>query len=138
MTGRAGWTMRVQLILLTFVFACAAGGQTQREMTRQACDAYKRAESSRQELVTRIRAEHRGDRVFLNKFEVLEKAWLAYRDAYLDARWPVEDKQAEYGSAWPMCHCLEAESVVNQHAAELTEHWLSPHDDGDICAGSDQ
>jgi uncharacterized protein YecT (DUF1311 family) len=36
------------------------------------------------------------------KIEAAEKAWVAYRDAYMEAMYPAEDKQAEYGSVYPM------------------------------------
>jgi uncharacterized protein YecT (DUF1311 family) len=31
-----------------------------------------------------------------------QRAWLLYRDAYLDATFPEEDKQANYGTMFPM------------------------------------
>lgn len=36
------------------------------------------------------------------KIRVAERAWVAYRDAYVDAMYPKENKQANYGSIYPM------------------------------------
>jgi uncharacterized protein YecT (DUF1311 family) len=36
------------------------------------------------------------------KIKAAERAWIAYRDTYLDAMYPAANKQAEYGSVYPM------------------------------------
>ena len=36
------------------------------------------------------------------KVRAMERAWIAYRDAYLEATYPAKDKQAEYGTIFPM------------------------------------
>lgn len=36
------------------------------------------------------------------KIKAAGEAWLAYRDAYMDAMYPAKNKQAEYGSVYPM------------------------------------
>jgi uncharacterized protein YecT (DUF1311 family) len=36
------------------------------------------------------------------KIRAAERAWLRYRDAYMDAMYPAKDKQTEYGSIYPM------------------------------------
>ena len=36
------------------------------------------------------------------KIKAMETAWIAYRDAYIEAMWPADDKQLEYGSIYPM------------------------------------
>ena len=34
----------------------------------------------------------------VEKIEIAERAWITYRDAYIEAMYPAEDKLAEYGS----------------------------------------
>jgi uncharacterized protein YecT (DUF1311 family) len=36
------------------------------------------------------------------KIKAAERAWITYRDAYMDATYPAKDKQAEYGPIYPM------------------------------------
>jgi len=52
------------------------------------------------------------------KIRAAERAWLNYRDAYIDAMYPAKDKQAEYGSVYPMeVDLLRAKLTVQQIAA---------------------
>jgi uncharacterized protein YecT (DUF1311 family) len=51
------------------------------------------------------------------KIKAAERAWIAYRDAYMDAMYPARDKQAEYGSIYPM----EADLL----RAKLTQHQVA-------------
>src|SRR3954468_6026592 len=36
------------------------------------------------------------------KVKAAQDAWLAYRNAYIEANWPLDNKQAEYGTMYPM------------------------------------
>jgi uncharacterized protein YecT (DUF1311 family) len=36
----------------------------------------------------------------VTKLKQAQRAWIAFRDAHLEARFPKADKQAEYGSAY--------------------------------------
>ena len=38
----------------------------------------------------------------VKKIRATERAWIAYRDTYIDAMYPAQDKQAAYGSIFPM------------------------------------
>lgn len=51
------------------------------------------------------------------KIKTAERAWIAYRDAYMDAMYPAKNKQAEYGSIYPM--------QVNLLRARLTERQVT-------------
>ncbi len=60
------------------------------------------------------------------KIKAAEKAWITYRDAYLEAMYPAEDKQAEYGSIYPMeANLLLAKLTYRQVTAleELTKQY---------------
>jgi uncharacterized protein YecT (DUF1311 family) len=46
------------------------------------------------------------DTVATAKVKAAEKAWIVYRDAYMDAMYPAEDKQGNYGSIFPMDFAL--------------------------------
>lgn len=53
------------------------------------------------------------------KIEAAEKAWVAYRDAYMEAMYPAKDKQAEYGSVYPMEADLLRAKLTQQQVAAL-------------------
>jgi uncharacterized protein YecT (DUF1311 family) len=59
------------------------------------------------------------------KIEAAEKAWVAYRDAYMEAMYPAKDKQAEYGSVYPMEADLLRAKLTQQQVTALEN--LSPH-----------
>ena len=53
----------------------------------------------------------------LEKIKGAERAWVAYRDAYVEAMYPAKDKQVEYGSIYLM--------NVNLLRAKLTERQIT-------------
>jgi uncharacterized protein YecT (DUF1311 family) len=55
------------------------------------------------------------------KIKAAEKAWIAYRDAYMDAMYPAKDKQAEYGSIYPMEVDLLHAKLTQQQVTALKE-----------------
>ena len=42
------------------------------------------------------------ERRAVRKIKAAERAWITYRDAYMGAMYPAKNKQAEYGSIYPM------------------------------------
>jgi uncharacterized protein YecT (DUF1311 family) len=57
----------------------------------------------------------------VTKIKAAEKAWIAYRDAYIDAMYPAENKQAEYGSMYPMEVSLLHAKLTKQQVIALKE-----------------
>ena len=55
------------------------------------------------------------------KIKAAERAWIAYRDAYVDAMYPAKDKQAEYGSVYSMEVDLLRARLTKQQVAALKE-----------------
>ena len=55
------------------------------------------------------------------KVKAAERAWVAYRDAYLEAMYPAKDKRLEYGSIYPMDFALLRAKLTQQHIADLQE-----------------
>jgi uncharacterized protein YecT (DUF1311 family) len=52
----------------------------------------------------------------VEKIKKAEGAWITYRDAYIDAMYPADDKQAQYGSIFP--------TEVNLLRAKLTQEHI--------------
>ncbi len=57
--------------------------------------------------------------VATTKIKAAQRAWVAYRDAYIDAIYPAENKQVEYGSMFPMEEALLRATLTHQHTAAL-------------------
>jgi uncharacterized protein YecT (DUF1311 family) len=53
------------------------------------------------------------------KIKMSEKAWITYRDAYLEAMYPAADKLAEYGTIYPMEADLLRSQLTTEHTADL-------------------
>ena len=50
-----------------------------------------------------------------------EKAWVAYRDAYIEANYPAKDKQGVYGTIFPMQVDLLWVKLTRKHIEELND-----------------
>ena len=76
--------------------------------------------------------------VFLEKLDQAQQHWTRFRDAELEARYPVaagEDARFRYGSMYPMCRAGLKERLTCERIAQL-RIWLDGAEPGDGCAGS--
>ena len=55
------------------------------------------------------------------KIKASERAWITFRDAYMDAMYPAKDKQTEYGSVYPMEADLLKAKLTRQQVGALEE-----------------
>lgn len=81
--------------------ACSDGAKTQAAMNACASEEAARADKQLND-VYRTLLQKTTDTAAATKFKVAERAWINYRDAYIDAMYPAENKQAEHGSEYPM------------------------------------
>lgn len=125
--------MRYMLAVLVLV-AAPVMAQTQLEMNRGACAEYRAADKKLNVIYQQVLSRHEGDAAATAKIKKSQRAWLAFRDAQLEAIYPAADKQYEYGSAYPMCSCSENAALINQRIEQLSG-WLSG-EEGDVCRGS--
>jgi uncharacterized protein YecT (DUF1311 family) len=70
-------------------------------MNKVACAQHKQADQVLNTTYATVLKSYAQDAPFLAKFKQAQRAWIAFRDAQLAARFPKSDKQAEYGSAYP-------------------------------------
>lgn len=82
-----------------------------------------------QDLLTKTKGDANGTR----KLRDAQRAWVAFRDAQLEALYPAEDKQLEYGSIYPMCYASVAAAMTKERTAQLRRMLLDkdPCDIGD-------
>jgi uncharacterized protein YecT (DUF1311 family) len=109
--------------------------QNQMELNQQACNAYKKADAEMNRLYRQILADNSKARLFVQKMRAAQRAWLAFRDAHLEALYPAANKREAYGSIHPMCECNELEKVTAERTKVL-QQWIEGIPEGDVCAGS--
>lgn len=112
-----------------------AHAQTQAEMNQGACAQYKKADQALNATYARVFKDYAKDPLFLAKLKQAQRAWIAFRDAHLAARFPKADKQTEYGSAYPTCRCGVLTELTEQREKEL-KVWADGIPEGDVCNGS--
>lgn len=130
-------SLRVVAALALACLACASGAraQTQADMNAEACGAYRKADEEMNGVYAQVLREYKADAKFLRKLRAAQRAWLAYREAHLAARFPEESGRAAYGSVFPMCFCGVQEELTRARTAALRK-WVDGLEEGDVCAGS--
>ena len=112
--------------------------QTQMQLNEDACDAYKTADQELNSLYQQVLKLYASDAAFLKAFRASQQAWLTYRDAQLEARFPTrpgEEKRVTYGSVYPTCRCtILAELTVARN--QQLRVWVEGIAEGDVCSGS--
>lgn len=115
--------------------AAGARAQSQAELNREACAQYKVADDELNKIYAQILQEYKADAALVEKMRAAQRAWVAYRDAHLEAMYPAPNKSLAYGSAHPMCRCY-ALAEATRERAEVLRRWVDGVEEGDVCAGS--
>src|SRR5277367_4832104 len=106
--------------------SCSNNATTLHELTVCANEEATRVDVELNRIYKFLLSEVRNDRLAEDKIRAAQKAWLAYRDAYIEAMYPAKNKQAEYGSIFPMeVNLLEAKLARQQIEAlrELSKQY---------------
>ena len=112
--------------------------QTQTQLNEDACDAYKTADQELNSLYQQVLKLYASDAAFLKAFRASQQAWLTYRDAQLEARFPTrpgEEKRVTYGSVYPTCRCTTLAELTTVRNQQLRV-WVEGIAEGDVCSGS--
>lgn len=124
------------LSAIAIVFSSAAAlAQTQTDSNEDSCATFKQADALLNKSYNQVLSEYRKNAAFIRKLRVAQRAWIAYRDAQIEALYPATDKRAEYGSVYPMCRCSALATLTTQRADELKK-WIDGAEEGDVCSGS--
>jgi uncharacterized protein YecT (DUF1311 family) len=94
---------------------------SQTAANRCAADRANRAEDEMQRVYGQLLAMVGDNADIRPQIEATEKAWLAYRDAYLEAAFPGERKNQRYGSMYSMLRSALRQRLAEQHTANLKE-----------------
>jgi len=122
-------------ISLLCVTAFDLQAQSQSGMSQTACSQYKQVDEALNAAYTKILKDYAKDAQFVAKLKQAQRAWIAFRDAHVEARFPKADKQAEYGSAYPACRCTLLTELTEPRTKEL-KVWVDGIPEGDVCNGS--
>lgn len=123
------------IVFFVCALLCAvANAQTQADLNDDACGVYREADKKLNAIYQQLLEQHKDDANFTTRLRKAQRAWLAFRDAEMEAIYPADNKREEYGSIYPMCSCLEQAALVN-HRIEQLSGWLTA-EEGDVCRGS--
>lgn len=106
-------------------------GVTQADLNDCAAAEFRKADAELNRVYQQLLAANKDDQLFVEKLKTAQRAWLAFRDAQLEAIYPATEPQSKYGSVFPMCYSLaEAELTV-----ERTKHLqrMLKGKEGDVC-----
>ena len=116
---------------------CMDNAQSQAAMDACASQSLAATDKELNQVYQQVLTKYASDKAFTAKLRTAQKAWVAFRDAELEARYPASDKSLQYGSVYPMCADNELEAMTRKRIEELRE-WLKGTQEGDVCAGSHQ
>ena len=112
--------------------------QTQAQLNADACGTYEAADQELNALYQQVLKQYAADAAFLKAFRASQQAWLQYRDAQLEARFPTrpgEEKRVTYGSVYPTCRCTTLAELTTARNQQLRV-WVEGIAEGDVCSGS--
>jgi uncharacterized protein YecT (DUF1311 family) len=91
------------------------------QMAMNSCASAKlaRVDKRLNQTYRKLLAESVGHRDVTVKVRKMERIWMTYRDRYMAAMYPAKDKQAEYGSIFPMEADLVLAQITGNHIGEL-------------------
>jgi uncharacterized protein YecT (DUF1311 family) len=109
-----------------------ASARTQGELNDCFCNQYRRADDELNRIYQELMAANGNDRVFVDKLKIAQRAWIAFRDAQVEATYPeTGEPRVKYGSVYPMCYCMAQQDLT----AERTKHLrrMLSSKGGDVC-----
>ena len=95
-------------------------GNAQSELNACAAEEFNRADAELNRVYHQLLKRVESDKLATTKIKWAEQTWIVYRDAYLEAMFPAEDK-ANYGSIYPMEHSKLLTKLTQEHTTALKE-----------------
>ena len=96
---------------------CLQTANTQLAIHMCASEEARRADEQLSAVYQKVLSAVAGQPAFIEKIRVAERAWIVYRDAYMEAMYPAKDKLNTYGSIYT--------TNVNLLRAELTQRQIA-------------
>jgi len=112
--------------------ACEQTVQTQADLTKCSSDRLAREDTKLDRVYQELLAKTKNDPVATKKIRSAQRAWVAFRDAQLEALFPADNKQAQYGSTYPMCAAV-VRAQLTAERTKMLQNMLHPVE-GDACS----
>jgi uncharacterized protein YecT (DUF1311 family) len=96
-------------------------GNTQYELNVCAAEEFNHVDAELNHVYQQLLRATEGNQLATTKIKLTEQAWIVYRDAYLQAMYPEEDKQAHYGSIYPMEAMMFKTKLTRKQIAALSD-----------------
>jgi uncharacterized protein YecT (DUF1311 family) len=100
---------------------CMSKANTQMAMNACASEEVQRADGELNKIYQKLLSSATDQSGAVEKIRAAERTWIAYRDAYIDAMYPAKDKQATYGSRYPMDVDLLRAKLIQQQTITLKD-----------------
>jgi len=116
---------------------CKAPG-TQVEIDACAGADFGKADAELNSVWKSIQAKYKDQPQLLEKLKASQRLWLQFRDAELEALYPLakgQDGRVQYGSMYPTCY-TGAKAKLTRQRTEQLKVWLDGAQEGDTCSGS--
>ena len=116
---------------------CKAPG-TQLDINACAGADFAKADAELNSVWKSIQAKYKDQPQFLDKLKASQRLRLQFRDAELEALYPVakgQDARTQYGSMYPTCYSGAKAKLTRQRTEQL-KAWLDGAQEGDSCSGS--
>jgi uncharacterized protein YecT (DUF1311 family) len=101
--------------------ACNEKAKTQFDLNACASGEAARVDAALNKVYRELLSKAADQPEAVAKIKAAEKAWIAYRDAYMDAMYPAQDKAVEYGSIYPMDAELLRAKLTQRQVTALQE-----------------
>ena len=126
------------ILLISFFITFPVLGQTQLDLNAKATADFQAADAEMNQVYTKILLLYKNDVPFIKSLRSAQRAWLVFRNAELDALYPVnpnEDRHLIYGSVYPMCYA-NSKTELTRARTEQLRAWLKGVEEGEVCVGS--
>lgn len=127
--------MKKIFLTILIIISATVFAQTQTEMNIDSYNQYLKTDKELNLIYKQVLKKYSSDTLFIKKLKISQNYWIKFRDAEIEARFPEEDKQLNYGTVYPMCVNVFAEEKTKIRIKEL-KVWLYGEDDGNVCSGS--
>ena len=107
---------------------------TQASLNSCFCERAQKADAQLNDVYQQLLKKNASDTNFIEKLKISERAWVAFRDAQLEAIYPDPDPRAAYGTVFTMCECMAREELTMDRVKQLRRMLKSV--EGDVCAWS--
>lgn len=101
--------------------ACTNKAQAQMQLNQCAGEEAVRVDAELNVIYRKLLDAAASDTGAIGKIKAMQRTWLSYRDAYIEAMYPAKDKQAEYGSIYPMDVALLNAKLTRRQINALKE-----------------